>query len=386
MTSANALAALPGSIAASIGELVRFVARSLSGITASDVKFALLFGLAITLARSGAAVMMLNPSAQITWQKQFVSSFVTAAVPALMVFLCLVVARNVVVRRVPTWIPFAVAALAAFALSYLAMYNVVSPILELFGDKSTWPGMTMQWVLGEWLNAPPTFLMCFLASFGYMYALDARRREDALRAVQLEGSRLARESYEARLQAMQARVEPQFLFDTLEHVEKAYERGTSNGERMLDDLITYLRGVLPSIDTPTTTVAIELEIARARLDIAKAIAGERFETFITVRGDAGAARMPPMVLLPLVEQATGSLARSRAGGSLVIEAAREGERLRIVISGPAHTFAGAPGAPPVVEVVKRLQALYGDNASLSFAVADMQTERALLELPYEREE
>ena len=202
-------------------------------------------------------------------------------VPILLLFVCLAVARNVRTGRMPKWLPFAGAALGAVLLYQVAASLNVA-IIRAFDDPALWPGLTMDWVPGYWMNVPPMVLLCFLASFGDMHALDARRRADALRAVQLDGARLGRHSYESRLQAMQARVEPQFLFDTLGQVEELYETEESLAERVLDDLIVYLRGVLPSLDNSNSTVSIELEIARAWLEIMKARAGGRL--YVSIGG------------------------------------------------------------------------------------------------------
>jgi LytS/YehU family sensor histidine kinase len=286
---------------------------------------------------------------------------------------------------VPKWLPFAGAAVGAVVLFqfWAALFGAV---ISAFDNPAQWPGLTMHWVPGLWMNVPPMVLLCFLVSFAYMYALDARRRADALRAVQLDGARLGRRSYESRLQAMQARVEPEFLFETLGQVEQLYENAPAVAERVLDDLIVYLRGVLPSLETSDSTVSIELEIARAWLDIMKARAGGRLSVSIHKRFDAGAGRMPPMVLLPLIEHAAKPATRLPAAVQvLAIEASREGGRLRVVVTDSADTFATAAEADAVADVRSRLHALYGAAATLSFDHVPSGGAQAIVELPYERD-
>jgi len=355
----------------------RFVWESWRGITRSDLALWLLLAFALGIAQGGAAAILTR---QIVWWRQFISSFVDAFIPILLLFLCVAVARNVRPRRMPKWVPFAGAALGALLLHRLVAWLVIEPIVCGCDAPGLWPGGTgMDWVTGMWLNFPPMALMCFLVSFGYMYALEARRRADALRAVQLDGARIGRQSYETRLQAMQARVEPQFLFDTLGQVEQLYEADASLAERVLDDLIVYLRGVLPSLANSNSTVAIELEIARAWLDIVQARSGGRLSVSVEKRADAGAARMPPMVLLPLVEHAVRQPSRLPASvQSVGIEASRDGDRLRIVITDSFGAFASAVQTDPVAEVRERLQALYGSAATLSF-----DDTRAIVDIPYE---
>ena len=371
--------AAPGPVApaaAARAGVLRFVWESWRGITGSDLALWLLLAFALGVAQGGSAAIFTR---QVVWWRQFVSSFVDAFVPILLLFLCVAVARNVRPRRVPKWVPFAVAALGALLLYQLPAWFVFMPIVRALDDPALWPGLTMDLVRGLWLNVPPMALMCLLVSIAYMYALDARRRADALRAVQLDGVRIVRQSYEARLQAMQARVEPQFLFETLGRIEELYETDAPLAESVLDDLIVYLRGVLPSLASSNSTVTIELEIARAWLGVMRARSGGRLAAAVEKHGDARAASMPPMVLLPLVEHAVRQPTRLPASAQTVgIEASRAGDRLRIVITDSAGAFASAVETDPVAEVRERLQALYGSAATLSFDAS-----RAIVDIPYE---
>ena len=65
----------------------------------------------------------------------------------------------------------------------------------------------------------------------------ARKTAQVLHDAELHRIRRSRLALESRLQAMQARVEPQFLFNTLAQVERLYEVDPALGARMLDDLI-----------------------------------------------------------------------------------------------------------------------------------------------------
>ena len=67
------------------------------------------------------------------------------------------------------------------------------------------------------------------------------------RNVALDRARIERQTQESRLQAMQATIEPEFLFDTLAHVESLQASDPKGAARMLDDLIVYLRAALPQL-------------------------------------------------------------------------------------------------------------------------------------------
>ena len=92
-------------------------------------------------------------------------------------------------------------------------------------------------------------------------ALLAGKRMDAARA-QRAGAQ--RRTLESRLQALQARVEPQFLFNTLAEVRDLYDVDPALGGRMLGDLIGYLRAALPHFRESTSTVGREFESAMVK--------------------------------------------------------------------------------------------------------------------------
>ena len=99
-----------------------------------------------------------------------------------------------------------------------------------------------------------------------MVILDRRRVAQArerLHAAELDRIAAERRSVESDLQALQARVEPKFLFNTLAQVQELYDQDCVRGERMLDDLLADLRAAMPRIRETSSTVGQELELARA---------------------------------------------------------------------------------------------------------------------------
>jgi sensor histidine kinase YesM len=100
---------------------------------------------------------------------------------------------------------------------------------------------------------------------------------DRMRAAELARTLSRRRTLESRLQAMQARVEPQFLFNTLAQVRELYERDAVVAGRVLDDLISYLRAALPHLRESSSTLGQEIALARAYLDIMQVRLGERLE-------------------------------------------------------------------------------------------------------------
>ena len=240
-----------------------------------------------------------------------------------------------------------------------------------------------------WLNSTVYSAMSWLmfgglATFVYVDRKRARVTRERLAAAELERTRGAKRMLESRLAAMQARVEPQFLFNTLAQVRDLYDANAALGERTLDDLIAYLRAAMPRMRDTSSTVAQEIELARAYLAIVKVRLGDRLEYAIDVAEDIGEARMPPMMLLPLIDHAVvHGLAPTQEMGTLLITMEIVGGRLRLKLTDSGAGFVPEAGGDGIGDIRERLQALYGNDASLELARVEQRATRAVMEIPYE---
>ena len=171
---------------------------------------------------------------------------------------------------------------------------------------------------------------------------------------------------EARLQALHAQVEPHFLFNTLAHVKWLYRRDPDRGRRMLDRLLDYLQAALPRVRQATTTLEEELELARAYLDIQQIRIGGRLAFTIEVPEEIAKHRIPPLMLLTLVENAIKhGIAPQTGGGTIVIRAHADAEVLRIEVRDTGAGLRDAAGSGMgLANVRARLAALFGAGARL----------------------
>ena len=191
-------------------------------------------------------------------------------------------------------------------------------------------------------------------------ALAARRRQHA--AEQARGQ-ARRRTLESQLQALQARVEPLFLFDTLEHIRALYRTDAVAAGAMLEDLIVYLHAVLPHLRESASTVAQELQLACSWLDIVDRTT-RRWQVTVDIADAVRAARLPALVLLPLVQRA---LAGPAGGESrLQITAIADAGRLTISVATTSDAYGvGIAGIPVLEQIDERLRALHGDAASFA---------------------
>jgi len=292
---------------------------------------------------------------------------------AILLLLALAVAVNVEAARLPKWWPFAVAATVATAIAGLFDFGLRYAV----GSIELQEGIMYVWALGPYM-----LLIAALAAFGTMHAADAARRTGTLRNLQLEQVRVAREAYQARLVALQARVEPRFLFETLSDVEVFYEKDAELGARVLDDLIAYLRAALPALEDTSSTLDAELMLVRTWLDIMRIRAAERLWFALPEAQTRFDARMPPMLLLPLVQHAVDGA--NDAARTVFVSVTIADERVRITVVGPAAAFARFGEAPAIAAIRERLQAIYAEQSRLVLEATRHDRSQAILEIPYER--
>lgn len=223
----------------------------------------------------------------------------------------------------------------------------------------------------EWSWFIPT-VGIWVLNGGLGYALlrytrheSASRRQLALAAREREV--LAAQDLEARLSALQAQIEPHFLFNTLAHVQRLYETEPGRGREMLRGLIDYLRAALPSMRRSGSSLRRELELARSFLTILQLRMGERLA--FDIRADEALldAPVPPMVLPTLVENAIKhGLSPLPQGGRIGISAAATGDgRLAIEVADNGQGFVADGGSGVgLANTRSRLAALFGDRAAL----------------------
>jgi len=147
-----------------------------------------------------------------------------------------------------------------------------------------------------WWNTMAGLIM--LAAVG---GLRGRQQAATHLAEAQERGRLARQRLAAaRLSTIQARVDPQLLFDMLSKVKGFYERDAPRAERLLDDLSAFLRAALPQLRTEHSTLAAELALVQAYVRLLICCGTAPIELVVRVPPESGPLRFPAGVLLPLL--------------------------------------------------------------------------------------
>jgi histidine kinase len=256
---------------------------------------------------------------------------------------------------------------------------VIASLIWTFKDSSARPAASMA---GGYLNTLFELLMVGGATAWVVNdRRRARRERDRMHAAELSRIEAERQSIESDLQAMQARVEPEFLFNTLAHVKRAYAHDAAQGARILDALIAYLRAAMPKMRETSSTVRQELDLVRAYLEIVQLRLGDRLTFAIEPPDDdVFQARMPAMLVLPLVDHAIAkSFGEWRATGSIRVQITIANERIRLALS---QTGNFAEDDERILAIRERLTALYAGDASLAMQRVQPNRTDAVLEIPH----
>ncbi|MCX7892898.1 MAG: histidine kinase [Burkholderiales bacterium] len=141
---------------------------------------------------------------------------------------------------------------------------------------------------------------------------------------------------EARLQALQARIRPHFLFNSLNAVLSLIRSDPKRAEGAIEDLAELYRMLMA--DTATlTTLANEIEVTRQYLNLEHLRLGERLHVEWRIETAPRDALVPPLLLQPLVENAVYHGIEPGIGpGTIEIAIYREGDRVHVRLTNPYH--------------------------------------------------
>jgi two-component system sensor histidine kinase AlgZ len=141
---------------------------------------------------------------------------------------------------------------------------------------------------------------------------------------------------EARLQALQARIRPHFLFNTLNAVLSLIRKDPQRAEHALEDLADLYRMVMADA-ADLTTLGREIELAREYLNLEQLRLGPRLAVEWKIEDAPRDALVPPLLLQPLVENAVyHGIEPGVAPGTIEIAIRRERDRLHVTLTNPYH--------------------------------------------------
>lgn len=262
-------------------------------------------------------------------------------------------------RRTPLW---------AMAVLLLAVTYLMSLANNALGEALAWGAGWQRSTRFEWAELFRGLDTCWLAliAFCAVHAVVAYYAE--LKHEQGRRLRVTALVRDAELRALRYQLRPHFLFNTLNGISALVAENRNREARdMIARLSDFLRATLEGSHSHEVALADELALTETYLEIEKARLGERLRLKWQLGPDLLHARVPCLLLQPLVENAIHhGIARRAEAGAIEIRIAREGGRLHLRLSNdtaPAADAAPRPGAVGLRNIRERLQKLYpGEHA------------------------
>lgn len=207
--------------------------------------------------------------------------------------------------------------------------------------------------------------------------------EASLHLERRRGDVLAREAEHAQLLALRSHLDPHFLFNTLSAIAEWCREDGEVAERAVLQLSSILRAVLAGVKSPTWPLASELELVRTLFDLHLLRDPDRFSVTWDL-DDALVANvsLPPMLLMPIAENAVKHGPAKGHRGAVAVRVARERGRVLVVIENAGGYEGPREGSDGLPTVTRRLALAYADEASLAIAPVDGNARtRVTLSLP-----
>src|SRR5438445_506419 len=204
-----------------------------------------------------------------------------------------------------------------------------------------------------------------------------RRRLDAvtaaLRERELDHERERKMALEARLASLEARLQPHFMFNTLNAISALIQDDPDEAERTVERLAALLRFSLDAAERGLVPLAHELKIVTDYLEIEHTRLGERLAWSVEVPSDVTGHEVPPLAVETLVENSVKHAIAPRPGGGRVrVEGHLTGDRLVLSVwdDGPGFTDAALTPGHGLDSLRQRLTARFGDAAALTIGRRD----------------
>ena len=188
---------------------------------------------------------------------------------------------------------------------------------------------------------------------------------------------------EARIQALQARIRPHFLYNSINAVLSLIRSEPRRAERALEDMADLFR-VLMADNRTLAPIASEVELARQYLAIESLRLGDRLKVAWRTDGMPADALVPPLVLQPLVENAVyHGIEPMPGGGEIAIDVGIAGGQLQMTLTNPmpGESRHSAGNKMALANIRERLQLHFDAEASMRSEIRD-GTYRVTIRIPY----
>jgi signal transduction histidine kinase len=212
-----------------------------------------------------------------------------------------------------------------------------------------------------------TLVVGIIGTITESYQHRLRRTTVELQEKERERERLERLAGEAQLASIESRIQPHFLFNTLNSISSLIREEPDKAERLIERLSALLRSSLDTHQVPLVPLRQELKLVTDYLEIQRARFGERLRYSISCPSELENWGVPPFSVQTLVENSLKyAVAPRREGGRVDVAAFAEDGRLSIRVEddGPGFDAATLPAGHGLDNLQSRLMAMFGSAAAL----------------------
>lgn len=240
----------------------------------------------------------------------------------------------------------------------------------------------LKWILGDvsgytlllYNSLSIRFSMAFLllgfitmVSILWYSQLEQKEQEERKK----DAEKLARE---AELFKLRQQLQPHFLFNSLNSINALIGSRPQEARKMVQQLSDFLRGTIKKDETQWVTLSEELQYLELYLDIEKVRFGNRLSTAISVQAEAGALRLPALLLQPIVENAIKFGLYDTIGETVIrLTAVAENKQLIITVTNPFDPETSSPKQGTgfgLKSVQRRLYLLFARNDLVQTEASD----------------
>lgn len=254
------------------------------------------------------------------------------------------------------------------------------------GAEQFWRQFGVDWLSWIFTTLPfgaAVYLCVVGIEHATRYFVEAREKE-------VQVARLSEQLSSARFAALQAQLNPHFLFNTLNTIAVLVRDGDRQGAvRIVEHLSDVLRRTLTHHQANEVTLGEELELVRQYVAIEQARFSDRLRPEFEIPDSLLPAMFPSFALQHLVENAIRhGIAKHTDAGMLRVAATRDGEVLQLTVMNDGVSIDPKVVPPPghgIANTRERLRALYGDKASLEITVRQEGGTVAVLRVPLKSE-
>ena len=272
----------------------------------------------------------------------------------------------------PSRVPVAARLIVFLVLALAVVLPVGAALPRLLGVGPTLFGATPSLAIGVAL-----FLV---GGWGLARDIDLER---SVAQERTRGDALVRDVEAARLLAMRTHLDPHFLFNTLNAIAEHCREDGAVAERAILDLAEVLRTLMEGVQRSAWPLAREIGLARAVLDLHHVRDPGRFSLVITVPDETEEIEVPPLLLLPLVENAMTHGPAKGHRGEVTLDVIITPREVRVELTNPGRYGGRREAGTGISTVQKRLELFYPKGSSLTVMAVSDRT-RASLGLPRPR--